>query len=208
VNQLFELDKQLFYQINTLGTNPILDQVMPIITDLHKHLWFIAGLLPLIIAIWIFREKMKAGKIILLIVLSVALSDAVSYRLVKPMIDRERPDKSGITVQMRTNPHSGKSFPSNHAANNFAAATILAAAYPTAQIAFFGLAFIIAFSRVYVGVHFPLDVIGGALIGIFIAYTIWTLFGFRFVVGKKKEKPRIIRDAMTAPRKRNRWDRG
>jgi undecaprenyl-diphosphatase len=207
VNQLFEIDKQLFYQINTLGANPILDQVMPIITDLHKHLWFVAGVLPLIIAIWVYKEKAKALKIIVLIALSVALSDAISYRVVKPMVDRERPDKSGVTVQMRTNPHSGKSFPSNHAANNFAAATVLAAAFPTGQLVFFGLAFIIAFSRVYVGVHFPLDVIGGATIGIFIAYTLWTLLGFRLVIGKKKDKPRIIRDAMTEPRKRNRWNR-
>ncbi len=207
MNQLLELDKQLFHQINSLGANPYLDQIMPIVTDLHTHLWFIAGVLPLIVAIWVYREKTKALKILILIVTSVALSDAVSYRLVKPMVDRDRPDKSGIVVQMRTNPHSGKSFPSNHAANNFAAATVLAAAYPTAQIVFFGLAFIVAFSRVYVGVHFPLDILGGALIGVFIAYTLWTLIGFQVVNGKKKAKPRIIRDAMMEPKKRNRWDR-
>jgi undecaprenyl-diphosphatase len=57
------------------------------------------------------------------------------------------------------------SFPSGHAATSFAAATVIAAAAPRLRIPLYVLAALVAWSRVYVGVHYPLDVIGGAIYG-------------------------------------------
>ena len=62
-------------------------------------------------------------------------------------------------------PHDG-SFPSGHTASSFACATVLAAAVPKAAPAFYLLALAIGFSRIYDGVHWPLDVLGGAVLGI------------------------------------------
>lgn len=100
----------------------------------------------------------------------VGLSDFVSYRVIKSTAERNRPEQAGIPVVLRTTHHSGSSFPSNHAANAFAAASILAVALPGSSMLVFFVAFLIAYSRVYVGVHFPADVLAGALLGMAIAF--------------------------------------
>lgn len=205
MEELINLDKALFLKINGTWTYPILDKLMPVLTDLHQHLWFIAGLVPLLVAIWVFKFKVRALKTLVLIVMAIALADAVSYRVVKPLVDRPRPEMSGIPVTMRTLPHSGKSFPSNHAANNFAAATILSFAHPPAAPLFFAVAFVIAYSRIYVGVHFPLDVLGGATLGVIISTLIWVFLGFKWL---KNTKGRVVLPPDPLRRVKRRHHRG
>ena len=65
-------------------------------------------------------------------------------------------------------PHTG-SFPSGHSATAFACATVIAWASPRLAVPAFVLAALVAWSRVYVGVHYPLDVLGGALLGVLVA---------------------------------------
>ena len=104
--------------------------------------------------------------------LQVAVADFAAQLLsvgLKKAIDRTRP--SGVYSEPKPlvhAPHDG-SFPSGHAASSFACATILTFFAPRAAPAFFLLAAAIAWSRVYVGVHYPLDVLGGAALGVLIA---------------------------------------
>jgi len=113
-----------------------------------------------------------------LTVIAVALADWSAMGL-KALVDRPRPPlryaepKTLVPV-----PHDA-SFPSGHAATSFAAATMLAFAFPRLAPFLYVLAAAVAFSRVYVGVHYPLDVIGGALLGALIAVGLWLLVRWR-----------------------------
>jgi undecaprenyl-diphosphatase len=103
-----------------------------------------------------------------LTIVAVALADWSAAGL-KALVDRERPPlhyaqpKTLVAV-----PHDA-SFPSGHASTGFAAATMLSFAFPRLAPLLLLLASAVAFSRVYVGVHYPLDVVGGAALGIAVA---------------------------------------
>ena len=99
-----------------------------------------------------------------LVVLADAAADGVAS-LLKVAVGTHRPSDGGPLI---TIPHSD-SFPSGHAATSFACATVLAVLVPRAAPAFYLLALAIGYSRVYVGVHWPLDVVGGAVLGVAIA---------------------------------------
>jgi undecaprenyl-diphosphatase len=103
-----------------------------------------------------------------LTVIAIALADWSSMGL-KSLINRPRPPlRYPEPKTLVPLPHDA-SFPSGHAATSFAAATMLSFAFPRLAPLLYVLAAAVAFSRVYVGVHYPLDVVGGAALGVLIA---------------------------------------
>jgi undecaprenyl-diphosphatase len=103
-----------------------------------------------------------------LTLIAVALADW-SAMGIKALVDRDRPPVDYAEPKTLVPVPHDASFPSGHAATSFAAATMLSFAFPRLAPALFLLAAAVAFSRVYVGVHYPLDVIGGAVLGVLVA---------------------------------------
>ena len=96
------------------------------------------------------------------------LADATSYAL-RYAIGRDRPPVRFAEPHALVHVPGNPSFPSGHAATSFACAALLAWSTPLPRVPLFVLAALIAFSRVYDGVHYPLDVVGGAVLGLLVA---------------------------------------
>lgn len=174
---IFELDRSLFLIINKTLANPVFDFSMPIITN--ADYWMIPLFL-VWLALIIFGGA-KGRTTALLIVILVALSDQLTSGLIKPWVRRLRPCHPDHLIEgarYLIGLKKSMSFPSSHAANNAAIATLLTIRYPKWKWIPIIIAVLVSYSRIYVGVHFPIDVFGGIVIG----------FGCALVVLKCKER--------------------
>jgi len=106
------------------------------------------------------------------LLLAVIAADGIAdllARAIKSVVDVQRPAFRYAEPKALVHVPHDHSFPSGHAATSFACATTLALAFPRLAAPLYLLAAAIAYSRVYVGVHYPLDVLGGAVLGIAVA---------------------------------------
>ena len=166
---LIRADVWLFYLINNGMQNPVFDVVMPIITN--KYAWFPVFLVLIVGLLW--KGGYKGRMVILLTIPVILLSDQVSASLIKPWIGRLRPCVELDHVNALLGIKKSLSFPSSHAANSFAAATLFSYFYPARKIILYSIAVVICYSRVYLGVHYPLDVTVGAVLGVLCAKVVY-----------------------------------
>lgn len=170
---LVRWDLFLLHLFNIRLADPVLDQFWLAITQLHKHVWFQTLVMPLVLLALVYIYRTQSVKLILALALSIGLADTLAYRGIKSVIDRQRPfQNEQISWVRKVGQAHGKSFPSNHAANAFAGAVILAWYFPVAAYWFYIFALLVALSRVGLGVHYPSDVIAGSMLGIFVGYLI------------------------------------
>ena len=168
------VDMNLIKWIHQYFSNTLFDIFMPIITN--KKNWT----LPIIVLIFLLGFfSGPRGKIALtVLIISLSFTDAICAQILKPFFERIRPSHLNLEeVNLLTSKGGKWSMPSNHAANMFSLAIVLSYFYKKYKPLLFLLAILISFSRVYVGVHFPGDVIVGGFIGFFISSSFLILWG-------------------------------
>jgi undecaprenyl-diphosphatase len=163
-------DKWLFMKLNSQWTNPVFDVVLPFLRN--SVFWA-----PLYIFILVFITVNYGKKGLwwsLIFLCTVAVSDLIGARVLKELFHRARPCQDpafAVYVRLLLKQCSGSySFVSNHAANHFGIASFMfftfRGVFKQWMYLAFLWAFFIAYAQVYVGVHYPLDVLGGAILGV------------------------------------------
>lgn len=164
---------QVFTYLNQMHLLPWVDSLA--IVFRNPLTWVPVYLLLLVL---IFRSSVpRKLNLVVVLVLSVVLSDQASSGLIKPLVRRDRPCRHASTAELcRTRVHcgSGFGFVSSHAANHFALAWALGLGLPTrwrkrVLVPALVWAGLIAMAQIRVGVHFPGDILVGAVLGIFCA---------------------------------------
>ncbi len=171
----------LFRWINQSWQNPFFDMVMPLFSS-HAVLWTLAVVLAAI--------GLKLGRASMTVVLGLALSIGASdltCSLIKDSVGRVRPYQSvgetrfqqsgtwaALPQDFTATKQQGSSFPSAHAANSAAAALVLFAAFRKKAI--WALPLAIGYSRIYLGKHFPMDVLAGWATGLAVAGVLLPLY--------------------------------
>ena len=155
-------DIAFFYLINTGMQNRLFDIIMPFLTNIDNWRVPMAGVW---LGLIIFGGK-KGRIVALLVVVCLACTDQLSSSILKPLFARTRPCKILENVHLLVNCSSAFSFPSSPATNVFAQAALFSYSYRKLTPLVFIFAVLVGFSRVYVGVHFPFDVLFGAILGV------------------------------------------
>lgn len=172
--QILEIDKTIFKFINYRMSNQVFDTLMPFIRN--QYLWMPLYIFLIVLIITNFKKTVIWY--LVFAIGTVILSDFISSDLIKGNIFRLRPCNDPsladyIHVLVGYRPQSS-SFTSSHATNHFAMATFfyytLKKQIGNISYLFFVWAVIICFAQVYVGVHFPFDVLTGAIIGFVLGY--------------------------------------
>ena len=188
---LHTIDYSILFWIHANLSSVALDISMPFITD--EQNWKIP--ITLLIFSLGFKTGTKGKLCLGILIISLALTDAICGHILKPFFERIRPSHLNLDGINLIVSKGGKwSMPSNHAANMFSLATVLCYFYKRFRLSLFALATIIAFSRVYVGVHFPGDILVGGFIGNLIALTVLTFWGKVKLREIKKGKTWILLD--------------
>lgn len=170
----YSIDLSIFYFINHTLANPIFDKFFGYITNV-KH-WYIAYTILLGIS---FFKGGKTGKIAAIgAIILIAVSDQFSSFFLKNTFERIRPCNALPDVRLVLTCNGSFSFPSSHAVNNFAVAVFYYKLFPKLKWILLISAGLMAFSRPYIGVHYPSDIFFGAIIG--------SAVGYIFSLGAKK----------------------
>jgi membrane-associated phospholipid phosphatase len=176
-------DQWLFIKVNSVFTNPVFDTIMPFMRNSLNWapLYLFLGVFALI------NFRARGAWWCVFFIATTALTDMTGTYAFKHNFERLRPCSDPdffLQVRLLADSCNGYSFTSNHAANHFGLATFffltmkpVLKKWAAAGFAWAGL---IAYAQVYVGVHYPLDVLAGSLLGLIFGTFTGTLFNKRY----------------------------
>ena len=161
IDWLSHLDVEMFRYVNGACANAVTDVIMPQITsDWNLRIGYAVVMLLLLWKGPKERRWQVLGSIV-----ALAASDLLASSVMKPLIERPRPCQTLAEIHLLVKCGSGWSMPSSHAANAFAQFAFWVTFAPRYRWYLLIIAFLVAISRVFVGVHYPGDVLVGSLVG-------------------------------------------
>ena len=168
------LDVKVLEYIKENFQNPILDKLMVLFTVMGElgMLWIGIGLM------LIMQEKYRNKGIVIFVTLSI--TTIIGEGVIKNIFQRKRPCHGISCKDLLIKKPKSYSFPSGHTASSIAAATVLSTFFTPYAIIFFGIAVLIAFSRMYLYVHYPTDILAGIALGVLCSQT--TLYMLRGMI--------------------------
>ncbi len=167
---LLSVDTWLLLKLNVGVANNFFDWLMPIVTNLkYYRIPIAAGLGALV-----FLGGGKGRTAVLLLVITVAITDQLASSVLKPLIGRVRPCHVVEGLRAITGCGNTLSFPSGHATSSMAVAILLGLLYRRWLWVLIAYSILLSYSRIYIGVHYPLDILAGWIIGGGIA---WGMIG-------------------------------
>ena len=169
---LIALDTWLFLKLNAGVANGFFDWLMPIITNI-RH--FRIPIIVMLAALALFGGG-KGRSAVLLALITLTITDQVSSTILKPWIGRIRPCHVVEGARVITGCGNNLAFPSGHATNTMAAAILFGSIYRRALLPALVLSVLVSYSRIYIGIHYPVDIVGGWIIGGGIAWGIVNLY--------------------------------
>ena len=181
------LDSRLFLLINNGLESPFLDPLMAVATRLGEPLFLALFLLP---ALWILdRPHFRRNLLLFIAALTAAI---VASEMVKYLLDTPRPlkgmkaliDGGTVHVHVLFHPKYDRGFPSGHATRIFSVAVLFLFFYKKTGWMLIAIGSLTALSRIYVGAHYPSDVLGGTVIGSAIGVIV-----YRFHIRRLKPTP-------------------
>lgn len=152
------IDETILRALNGLAADPA---VATLAYVLSSPWMLVMVALPLVGA----RARWKQWRVVLAVACTVGMADVVSSHIIKPIVGRVRPCRALADLEQPVRCGVGRSFPSSHAATGFALATSAAPTLSRGGWILFPLAAGVALSRVVLGVHYPSDILVGALLG-------------------------------------------
>ncbi len=187
LDTLIDLDSQLLLFFNSFHT-PFLDRFMMLFTS--RFIW--APMYALILLLFFKKyNPLRAGVFVVMLVAAIALTDQTCATLLRPMFERLRPSNLANPLSESVNIVDGYrggryGFPSCHAANSFALAIFLSLVVRRRgfTLVIFGWAALNSYSRMYLGVHYPGDILVGASIGSafgYVCYRVAKLTALRLI---------------------------
>lgn len=169
---LEQIDTSLFYLINVKLATVFLDHLMVWITT--KQNWYLPGG---VFWLWLMAKGGRNGRVLgVLVILAILFADQISSGVLKPLTERLRPCKSLENFRLLVHCGSKYGFPSSHASNAAAVGTLFILQFRRWTPVWLLLIGLIGISRVYVGVHYPFDVVCGWALGALVGWGLIRLY--------------------------------